>query len=81
MDRMHCILRRPGHRASECVHAGGVRTEGGRRALARLDAGLRGPGNAGNPGTTADLTAAAILVVLLGGGWHTQSGERDARPR
>ena len=23
----------------------------------------------GNPGTTADLTAAAIFVVLLGGGW------------
>jgi triphosphoribosyl-dephospho-CoA synthase len=63
------------------VHAGGVRTESGRRALARLDDGLRGPDNAGNPGTTADLTAAAILVVLLGGGWHTHMGANDARPR
>ena len=67
--------------AQTVVAAGGVRTDAGRVAVATLDSGLRGADNAANPGTTADLTAAAILVVLLGGGWHTQSGESDARPR
>jgi triphosphoribosyl-dephospho-CoA synthetase len=63
------------------LDAGGVRTDAGRAAVAALDAGLRGAGNTANPGTTADLTAAAILVVLLGGGWHTHSGAGDARTR
>jgi triphosphoribosyl-dephospho-CoA synthase len=53
---------------------GGVRSVHGRHAIARLDAALRGDGNLANPGTTADLTAAAIFVVLLGGGWHWRSG-------
>ena len=53
---------------------GGVRSVHGRHAIARLDATLRGDGNLANPGTTADLTAAAIFVVLLGGGWHSRSG-------
>jgi triphosphoribosyl-dephospho-CoA synthetase len=43
-----------------------------------MDRGLRGARHAGNPGTTADLTAAAIFVVLLDGGWH---GGRDAASR
>ena len=34
-----------------------------------LDRVLRDERNSGNPGTTADLTAAAIFVVLLGGGF------------
>lgn len=34
-------------------------------AVARLDRALRGDGNALNPGTTADLTAAAIFALLL----------------
>ena len=34
-----------------------------------MDRRLRDPHNVGNPGTTADLTAAAIFVVLLCGGW------------
>ena len=67
--------------AQAVVALGGVRTDAGRAAIVTLDAGLRGADNAANPGTTADLTAAAILVVLLGGGWHTQSGESDARTR
>jgi triphosphoribosyl-dephospho-CoA synthase len=49
--------------------AGGVRTKSGRDALTRMDRALRDPRNTRNPGTTADLTAAAIYVVLLGGGW------------
>jgi triphosphoribosyl-dephospho-CoA synthetase len=49
--------------------AGGVRTDAGRRAIDAFDSGLRDARNSGNPGTTADLTAAAIFVVLLGGGF------------
>jgi triphosphoribosyl-dephospho-CoA synthetase len=35
-----------------------------------MDRRLRDPRNMANPGTTADLTAAAIFVVLLEGGWR-----------
>ena len=56
-------------RALAVLNAGGVRSEAGRRASAELDRALRGARNLGNPGTTADLTAAAIFVVLLNGGW------------
>jgi triphosphoribosyl-dephospho-CoA synthase len=52
-------------RAGEVEQAGGVRTEAGRRALAAFDAELRGPTNSHNPGTTADLTCAALFVVIL----------------
>jgi triphosphoribosyl-dephospho-CoA synthase len=52
-------------RARDVEQAGGVRTEEGRRALAALDAELRGPTNSHNPGTTADLTCAALFVVIL----------------
>jgi triphosphoribosyl-dephospho-CoA synthetase len=31
---------------------------------------LRDARNHSNPGTTADLVAATIFVVLLGGGWR-----------
>jgi triphosphoribosyl-dephospho-CoA synthetase len=56
-------------RARAVVEKGGVRSEAGRRAIGELDLALRDERNVGNPGTTADLTAAAIFVVLLGGGW------------
>ena len=56
-------------RAHHVLAAGGVRTESGRRAIDELDHGLRDARNSGSPGTTADLTAAAIFVVLLGGGF------------
>ena len=50
-----------------------------------MDVALRDARNTANPGTTADLTAAAIFVVLLGGGWtvpdHVDEGERDAATR
>ena len=46
--------------------AGGVRTEQGRQALAAFDTALRDPANRRNPGTTADLIAAACFVVIFG---------------
>jgi triphosphoribosyl-dephospho-CoA synthase len=57
-------------RAAEVEQAGGVRTGTGRQALALLDAELRSPDNSRNPGTTADLTCAALFVVILEGSWH-----------
>jgi triphosphoribosyl-dephospho-CoA synthase len=56
-------------RAREITAAGGVRHPAGREALARLDADLRDPTNSRNPGTTADLTCAALFVVIIEGGW------------
>jgi triphosphoribosyl-dephospho-CoA synthase len=56
-------------RAREVRKAGGTRTAAGRTALAQLDAELRDPKNRRNPGATADLTCAAIFVVILEGGW------------
>jgi len=65
-------------RAAAALAAGGVRTVTGRRTIDEMDASLRDPANRANPGTTADLTAAAIFVVLLGGGWHTAGGTHAA---
>ncbi len=56
-------------RAGEVIAAGGTGNEAGRAAVAALDAELRDPRNARNPGTTADLTCAAIFVVILEHGW------------
>jgi triphosphoribosyl-dephospho-CoA synthase len=56
--------------AQRVVSSGGVRTPEGRRAIEEMDTALRDERNRGNPGTTADLTAAAIFVLLLGGGWN-----------
>jgi triphosphoribosyl-dephospho-CoA synthase len=56
-------------RAHAAVAAGGVRSESGRRAIDEMDRGLRDARHTANPGTAADLTAAAIFVVLLCGGW------------
>lgn len=56
-------------RALEVRAAGGTRSATGRKALAALDAELRDPRNRRNPGTTADLTCAALFVVILEGGW------------
>ncbi len=51
--------------ARAVVEAGGVRTPAGRDSIALLDRQLRDERNSRNPGTTADLTAAAIYAVLL----------------
>jgi triphosphoribosyl-dephospho-CoA synthase len=55
--------------AAAALAAGGVRTESGRASITALDHSLRDARNTTNPGTTADLTAAALFVVLLSGGW------------
>ena len=53
--------------ARDVLAAGGVRTAAGRRALQDFDASLREPGNALNPGTTADLVTATLFVALRRG--------------
>ena len=64
-DRAAAISRDAG----AALAAGGVRSRAGRVAVAELDRALRDARNRENPGTTADLTAAALFVHLLGGGW------------
>ena len=54
-------------RARQVQAMGGVRSAAGRNALADFDAELRDATNSRNPGTTADLTCAALFVVILGG--------------
>ncbi len=61
--------REVSRRAGEILAAGGMATAGGRRALAVFDSFLRREGNRLNPGTTADLTAAALLVFFLEEGY------------
>jgi len=58
-------------RSREVRRAGGARTPSGRLALAAFDAQLRDDRNTRNPGTTADLTAAALCLVILEDGWHS----------
>ncbi|HMF98887.1 MAG TPA: triphosphoribosyl-dephospho-CoA synthase [Vicinamibacterales bacterium] len=60
--------------ARAVLAAGGVRTDEGRIAIERMDRALRDPDHLANPGAAADLTAAAIFVVLLNGGWQRSSG-------
>jgi triphosphoribosyl-dephospho-CoA synthase len=60
-------------RAQRVCAEGGVRSDAGRRAIDDMDRALRDDRNSGNPGTTADVTAAAVFVVLLGGGWGVRS--------
>lgn len=57
--------------ARRALASGGVGSAAGRRAIEEMDRRMRDSRNTANPGTTADLTAAAIFVVLLGGGWRT----------
>jgi triphosphoribosyl-dephospho-CoA synthase len=52
---------------------GGVRSDAGRLSVARFDRSLRDERHLANPGTTADLTTAAIFVLLLEGGWTGRS--------
>jgi triphosphoribosyl-dephospho-CoA synthase len=60
--------------ARSVLAAGGIRTAAGRREIADMDAALADERHLANPGTTADLTAAAIFVFLLSGGWTSVSG-------
>lgn len=57
--------------AADVMAKGGVRSSQGRQEVESFDRSLRDHvNNLANPGTTADLTAAAIFVVLMNGGWH-----------
>jgi triphosphoribosyl-dephospho-CoA synthase len=67
--------------AQSVVAAGGIRAEAGRAEIETLDRVLRDPANSGNPGTTADLTAATLFVALLGGGWRYQSDYQHGTAR
>jgi triphosphoribosyl-dephospho-CoA synthase len=51
--------------AREALAAGGVRSVAGRQAVDEMDRTMRDARNSNNPGTTADLTAAAIFVTLV----------------
>jgi triphosphoribosyl-dephospho-CoA synthase len=53
--------------AREALEAGGVRSATGRQAVEDMDRAMRDARNSNNPGTTADLTAAAIFVTLIAG--------------
>ena len=50
--------------AQAVLDAGWPHTPSGRKAFADLDAWLRGEGHKRNPGTTADLIAASLFVLL-----------------
>jgi triphosphoribosyl-dephospho-CoA synthase len=52
------------HRAGRVLEAGWPHTPAGRSALAELDVWLRAEGHQRNPGTTADLIAASLFVLL-----------------
>jgi triphosphoribosyl-dephospho-CoA synthase len=53
--------------AKRVLDLGGVETAEGRQGLAEFDRRLRGSRNRLNPGTTADLTAAALALCTIGG--------------
>lgn len=53
--------------ARDVLEAGGVRTKRGRSLLSEMDIKLRRGGGSLNPGTTADLTATSIYLLLLEG--------------
>lgn len=67
--------------ARAVLETGGVRTAPGRAAIARMSERLHDERNRANPGTTADITAAAIFVSLIGGGWHSKNGGVDVASR
>ena len=53
--------------AKKVLKLGGLATAEGRKSLREFDRKLRESGNLLNPGTTADLTAAALALCTLGG--------------
>lgn len=54
-------------RAKRVLKKGGMRTATGRRAVEQMDEALQKSGHLLNPGTTADLTASALSVLILDG--------------
>ena len=53
--------------AKRALELGGLETQDGKKGIFELDRRLRESGNRLNPGTTADLTAAALALCTLGG--------------
>jgi triphosphoribosyl-dephospho-CoA synthase len=53
--------------AKAVLDLGGLETDKGKKSLAEFDKKLRSSGNKWNPGTTADLTASALALCVLGG--------------
>ena len=53
--------------ARRVLRSGGMKTASGRRAVERMDRMLQRPGHPFSPGTTADLTASALSVLILDG--------------
>jgi triphosphoribosyl-dephospho-CoA synthase len=53
--------------AKEVLNLGGLDTAEGKKSLAEFDRRLRRKGNSCNPGTTADLTGAALALATLSG--------------
>jgi triphosphoribosyl-dephospho-CoA synthase len=54
-------------KAKEVLKLGGFETSSGRQSLNRFDMELRKSSNLLNPGTTADIVAAALALCVLGG--------------
>jgi triphosphoribosyl-dephospho-CoA synthase len=53
--------------AKKVLQLGGVETSNGRKSTLEFDRKLRESGNLFNPGTTADITAAALALCTLSG--------------
>jgi triphosphoribosyl-dephospho-CoA synthase len=53
--------------AKRVLKAGGMKTTSGREAIKRMDRTLQRSNHWWNPGTTADLTASALSILLLSG--------------
>lgn len=53
--------------AADALERGGIYTPAGKSSVEEFDRRLREDGNMLNPGTTADLIAASLFVLLLGG--------------
>ena len=53
--------------AKVILELGGLETPAGKKSLTEFDKQLRSKGNSCNPGTTADLTAAALALCSLRG--------------
>jgi triphosphoribosyl-dephospho-CoA synthase len=54
-------------KAKEIIRLGGFQTREGREAMRRFDLELRKSSNVLNPGTTADIIAAALALLVLNG--------------
>jgi triphosphoribosyl-dephospho-CoA synthase len=53
--------------AKEVLEFGGLKTSKGKESLRKFDSKLRGSSNLLNPGTTADIIAAALVLCVLDG--------------